>query len=123
MARYLSLELNVEATAIVAVAGRNVDRGQPVTIDDIRFERRQVGAPLQAGPIELADVEDLVRGLHRARVVQHPRRVGRIEMVGVHVDGRDREMVAVDPVVAVQDELARSQALDVGADGPGPDSR
>ena len=47
VARYLSLELNVEATAIVAVAGRNIDRGQPVTVDDIRFERRQVGADLR----------------------------------------------------------------------------
>jgi len=47
VARYLSLELNVEATAIVAVAGRNIDRGQPVTVDDVRFERRQVGADLR----------------------------------------------------------------------------
>jgi flagella basal body P-ring formation protein FlgA len=45
--RYLSLELNVEATAIVAVAARNIDRGQPVTLDDVRFERRQVGADLR----------------------------------------------------------------------------
>ncbi len=57
VARYLSLELNVEATAIVAVAGRNIDRGQPVTADDVRFERRQVGADLRR---YLTNARDLV---------------------------------------------------------------
>ncbi|HZS49140.1 MAG TPA: flagellar basal body P-ring formation chaperone FlgA [Blastocatellia bacterium] len=47
VAKYLSVEVNVEAVATVAVIAHNVERGDAVTVDDVRFERRQVGADMR----------------------------------------------------------------------------
>lgn len=44
VARYVSVELTVEASAIVAVASRPLARGDAITPGDARFERRRVGA-------------------------------------------------------------------------------
>lgn len=47
IARYVNVELTVEASAVVAVAARQLTRGEAITSDNVRFERRRVGADLR----------------------------------------------------------------------------
>lgn len=47
VARSLSVEMNVEASATVAVAARQLTRGEAITPENVRFELRRVGADLR----------------------------------------------------------------------------